>query len=139
MNRDNVIRACGNLPNAEHIDLVIKMFRRDPRPWFDFGYLTKDPTWGDADADIYLSICDSDRYKTYASILTHSTRGLSLFFSTKDVFWGALSALIAYDDCAHLLYSDPEEVKLLAALGSKTAAVLFPACSILNNITAPSV
>jgi len=27
----------------------------------------------------------------------------------------------------------------LAALGSKTAAVLFPACSILNNITAPSV
>ena len=82
---------------------------------------------------IYPSICDSDRYKTYASILTHSTRGISLFIYTKDVFWGALSALIAYDDCAHLLYSDPEEVKLLAALGSIPAIMLLTGSAVFDK------
>ena len=47
--------------------------------------------------------------------------------------WGAILALIAYDDCAHLLTSNPEEVKLLAKFGVPTAVLLYPACLVFNE------
>ena len=49
------------------------------------------------------------------------------------VAWDAILALIAYDDCAHLLTSNPEEVKLLAKLGQPAAVLLYPASLVFNE------
>ena len=45
-----------------------------------------------------------------------------------DAVWGAISALIAYDDCAYMLESDVDELRILAALGDQKAILLVPAC-----------
>ena len=52
---------------------------------------------------------------------------------TGDEAWSAILALIAYDDCAHLLTSNPEEVKLLAKLGVPAAILLYPASLVFNE------
>ena len=46
---------------------------------------------------------------------------------------GTILALIAWDDCAHLLDSEPEHVKLLAALGVESAILLYPACLVFSK------
>ena len=40
---------------------------------------------------------------------------------------GAIAALIAWDDCAYLLDSDVEAVRIYAALGVNAAILLLPA------------
>ena len=49
------------------------------------------------------------------------------------IVFHTILTLIAYDDCAHLLYSDPKEVKLLAKLGVPAAILLLPACIAFNE------
>ena len=50
-----------------------------------------------------------------------------------DAAHGTILALIAWDDCAHLLDSEPEHVKLLAALGVESAILLYPACIVFSK------
>jgi hypothetical protein len=40
----------------------------------------------------------------------------------------AIVALIAYDDCAYMLDSDPGELEILAKFGNEKAILLLPAC-----------
>ena len=47
--------------------------------------------------------------------------------------WYAVLGLIMYDDCAHMLDSDPIEIAILAALGDPRAALLLPACKVFHS------
>lgn len=48
----------------------------------------------------------------------------------KNLYWaqGAIMALIADDNCAYMLDSDPEELAIIAKLGDPRAILLLPAC-----------
>jgi hypothetical protein len=50
-----------------------------------------------------------------------------------DAAWGAILALIAWDDCGHLLDIDPKQVQVLALLGQPAAVLLLPAAIALNK------
>jgi len=41
--------------------------------------------------------------------------------------------LIAYDDCAYMIESEVDEIKILAILGDQKAILLLPACIIFNE------
>ena len=47
--------------------------------------------------------------------------------------WGTIVALIAYDDCAYMVESEVDEIKILAKLGDQRATLLLPACSVYNE------
>jgi hypothetical protein len=46
----------------------------------------------------------------------------------------AIVALIAYDDCAYMLESDPGELAILAAFGDPRATMLLPACKVFHSL-----
>jgi hypothetical protein len=52
-----------------------------------------------------------------------------------DAAWDAIIALIAWDDCGHLLDTDPKQVQILALLGQPAAVLLLPAVIALNQKT----
>jgi len=45
----------------------------------------------------------------------------------------AIIALITYDDCAYMVESDIDEIKILAKLGDQRALLLLPACIVFNE------
>ena len=47
---------------------------------------------------------------------------------------GAVLALIAYDDCAYMLDSDPGELAILAEFGDNRAILLLPACKVVHSL-----
>jgi len=55
-----------------------------------------------------------------------------------EAVWGAVGdailALIAYDDCAYMIESEVDEIKILAKLGDQKAILLLPACIVFNEI-----
>jgi len=51
-----------------------------------------------------------------------------------DAAWSAILALIAYDDCAHMLDSDPDDLRILSKLGSNAATLMIPASIAFKNI-----
>ena len=50
-----------------------------------------------------------------------------------DVYRGIILALIAYDDCAHMLEFTPEQIHLYVCLGVPGAILLEPAVMAMNN------
>lgn len=46
----------------------------------------------------------------------------------------AIVCLIAHADCSYMLYSNPDELRMLAKLGDERASLLFTACYILNGV-----
>ena len=46
----------------------------------------------------------------------------------------AVLALVAYDDCAYMLDSAPDDIAMLAMLGDPKAVLLLQACKIFNSI-----
>ena len=98
--------AWSHLPNAAYIDRVLADVSANPKKWSD----AYDAAWSDA-----RDAARSDAW---------------------DAAWnarGAVLALVAYDDCAHLLDGNPEHVHLMALLGSDAAILLYPACVALNK------
>ena len=51
-----------------------------------------------------------------------------------DAAWGAILALVAYDDCAHMLDSDPDDLRILSKLGSNAATLMIPASIAFKSI-----
>ena len=53
--------------------------------------------------------------------------------AARDAVRYAISALIAYDDCAYMLESEVGELRILAALGDQKAILLVPACLVFTR------
>lgn len=50
-----------------------------------------------------------------------------------DVAFGTLSCMLAFDDCSYMLYNDPDEIKVLAALGDTRATLMLPATNVFYS------
>lgn len=122
-----MITAWNDLPNAAHINCILAAANADPFRWA----AARDAMTSAARETAMVSAWDNvknvarETKWSDAMIATWDTAGNAACF--------AILALIAYDDCAHMLDGNPEDVKLIALLGSDAAILLYPACVALNT------
>lgn len=140
------------LPNSKHIDRVISSIDKHTTSWlntYDELLFTKWDTER-ADAINKSRIISSNMGRSiiwdYAwdivwdpvwnstfnnhEFSVNVTHGIS---AKTALVWLAVAGLITYDTAGYLLYSDPNEVKLLANLGTTAATLLLPASMVFNK------
>ena len=109
-----------HLPNAAHIDAVLASVKANPDEWSAALDAALDAAWGAAWDAAY-----------------DAARGAALdaaWDAALDAARYAILALIAYDDCAHMLDSEPDDLRFLSKLGSHAATLMIPASIALKSI-----
>ena len=114
-----------NLPNAKYISMIIKSYEANPQPWkfvlHDMGVVNY-KMWKEAWDTGVTRTMNLDRY--YIQMM--------LFDETNQTLFDPLLALVAWDDCAYMLFSAPNDLELLAKLGDPRAILLYSACKVLS-------
>ena len=117
-----------HLPNAPHIDRVIASVKAHPDQWVGGRGVAWNTEW------------DAGRSAEYNAAWLVA-REAALEAALEAAWWAAryfaqyaILALVAYDDCAYMLDSDPGELAILAAFGDPRAVLLLPACKALQSI-----
>ena len=138
------MNAWSHLPNASHIDRILADLKANPTKWKATRALApQDAAWGAA----RYAAREAARYAAREAAWGAARE--AAWGAAREAAWGvawgvaneaawdavrsAIAALIAWDDCAHLLDSEPDEVKLLARLGVNAAILIYPACIALNT------
>ena len=139
--------AWDDLPNAKHIDRILTDLKKNPNRWSAAWTDARTAAWNAAMTDArdaawnaartaawnaartaaYSDASDAERY---AALNAARDAARDAAFYTA---WGAILALITYDDCAYLLDEKPEHVQILALLGNQAAILLYPACVALQK------
>lgn len=129
--------AWSNLPNAKQIDAVLASLKSDPKKWADAwtkagGRTEEQSAARDASWHASLSIVGGS-----GPVLTRMCEAIlgesKTWDSVHTASWHAILALVAYDDCAHLLTTKPEHVKMLAGIGNEAATLLYPASLVFSE------
>ena len=115
-----------HLPNAKYIDMILANLKAYPHYW---GPVRRMEGWRDAVNTAWCAALDDFRDAAWNE--------------ARDAAWdanwnasaamNAIAALIAYDDCAYMLYCDPDEITILAKLGDHKAILLLSACIAFNR------
>ena len=128
--------AWAHLPNAAHIDRVIASAIAHRNQWDEAWNTVQDAgqtvarqavrnaVWSKAWAEAWSTVQDAGRSAEYKAAW------LEAWYFARN----AIVALIAYDDCAYMLDSDPGELAILAAFGDHRAVLILPACEILHSL-----
>jgi hypothetical protein len=107
--------AWSHLPNAKYIDWVISSVKEHPEKW-------------DAARD-------QARYALIGATW-NTGRDEAMFtawYASKTSAWGAIAALVAYDDCAYMIKLEVSELKLIVESGDLRAILLLPARIVFNE------
>jgi hypothetical protein len=121
-----------NLPNAKYIDLVLESLKANPNEWgaargaartatLDAAYAARTAAWNAAWDAAWGAARNAARNAAWDAAL-NAARNAAL-----NAARNAILALIAYDDCAHMLDSDPDDLRILSKLGSHAATLMIPA------------
>ena len=113
-----------HLPNAAHIDRVIASVKANPDHWAAAWDVVRNAAWAEA----WNTVQDVGRNAEYNAAWLVEVQYIT-WVAARD----AILALIAYDDCAYMLDSDPGELAILAAFGDPRAVLILPACEILHS------
>ena len=125
-----------HLPNAVHIDRVIASALANSAQWVSAWDGSLDASWMAA----RLVARQVARYKLRdqgrdpAWVEGWDPAGMELQYITWFAAGDVLLALIAYDDCAYMLDSEPNELAILAKLGDNRASLLLPACKAFHSL-----
>ena len=111
-----------HLPNAAHIDRVIASAIAHPDHWNSRAWGTTE--WSAAWDAAWHDMNIQHRQAAWAAGQKDAR------YPARD----ALLALVAYDDCAYMLDSDPGELAILAKFGDPRAILLLPACKAFHSI-----
>ncbi len=111
-----------DLPNAKHIDRIVRSMNMDPVVWNDVWPKVEclitsdigDNAWAEASRQEFVEI------RNYIYQFAPDPGWLGAEYS--------VLALCAWDGCAYMLDSDPDELTVLAKLGDHRAIMLLPAC-----------
>ncbi len=121
-----------HLPNAAHIDRILASIKSDPDEWVRAE--KEDIASHDVWAVAWNEIQDIVEQKVRTAELNSLYDCINV---VKIDRWGvakdAIDVLVAYDDCAYMLDSDPGELAIIAKLGDHRAILLFPACIALSK------
>ena len=145
-----------HLPNADHIDRILDSVKANPEAWYAAWDAARDAAWvaaRDAARDAAWVAARIAAWDAARGAARDAARGaarnaawnaawIAAWIAARDAArvaaWDAardaVSALIAWDDCAHLLDSEPDEVKILAKFGVPAAILLLPACIALQDV-----
>jgi hypothetical protein len=138
-----MMTAWSHLPNAAHIDRIIADLQARPEVWAA-AWLAVKSAAGDAAWDAaWLAARDAAGGAVWlaarlaagdaARLAERGAARLAAGGATWDAAGGTVAALVAWDDCAHLLDTDAEHVRILALLGHLPAVLLLPAAIALNK------
>jgi hypothetical protein len=128
-------KAWSHLPNAEHIDWVLETLGKNPKVWDAARYkkwvaarslacdVAFGALWRAARSDEWaaaLGAVDAVRYAPR--------------YATTATAWGAIEALIAWDDSSKLLDMSVKKVTKLSKEGNNSAVLLLPAVIVKNKL-----
>ena len=121
-----------HLPNAKYIDLVLASIKSNPDEW--------DAAWSaawsaalDAALNAALNAVRGAVRGAAWNAAWHAAQSLARD-AAYDAARDAILALIAYDDCAHMLDSEPDELRILSKLGVTAASFMIPAATVFKSI-----
>ena len=129
-----------HLPNAAHIDRVIASSKANPDQWASPREESRN-----AVRDSLIQQVRAAAWGGARDILREQNR-VEVWIEARDAAWNtawntaryfaqyAILALVAYDDCAYMLDSDPGELAILAAFGDPRAILLFGACKVFHAL-----
>jgi len=132
-----------HLPNAKHIDWVIASLKANPEKWA----AARVAAWDAARVAASVAARNAARDAAYnaareaAREAAWDAAGNAAYDAALGEAWyaawnatdDAISALISYDDCAYMIESEVDEIKILAKLGDQKAVLLLPACIVFNE------
>ena len=119
------------LPNAKHINWVLASVKAHPEKWeaaYNAAYnAARIAAWNAARIAAWNAARIAARIAAYDAA----------FDAAREAAWvaadDAIVALAAYDDCAYMIESEVDELKIIAAFGDQKAALLLPACIVYNE------
>ena len=121
-----------HLPNAAHIDAVLASVKANPDEWDAAWHAARNAAW-------YAALDAPWHAARYAArdVAWGAARNAA-WYAALDAAWhaagDAILALIAYDDCAHMLDSEPDDLRILSKLGSHAATLMIPASIAFKSI-----
>ena len=119
--------AWAHLPNAKHIDWVLDSLHREPDKWS----AARDAARNAARDAAWDAALDAARDAAWDAALDAAWGAAR---AAPRAAWDAVSALIAWDDSADVLCMPADAVKLLSECGDQRARLLYPACTVRQNI-----
>ena len=137
-----------HLPNAAHVDAVIASLKANPEEWdaarYAAWYAAWNAAWGaawDAAWDAAYSAAWNAAYsaardaaRDAAWNAAYDAAWGAAWYAARNAVGGTILALIAFDDCAHLLDSEPDELRVLSKLGVDAATLMIPAATAFKLI-----
>lgn len=115
------------LPNAPHIDRVLKHMTENPARWDAASDAVWNAAWSVAWNAAWETAWNANRGDAWNAAweAARNTAEDAARDAARNASWGAVSALVAWDDCAYLLDLTPETVKGIARISNSQAAVLL--------------
>ena len=136
-----------HLPNAAHIDAVLASVKANPYEWYAAYKAAYDAAWSaagaarDAARDAAWNAAYDAAWDAALDAAWNAARDAArdaAWSAARNAAWSAawcaIVALIAYDDCAHMLDSEPDDLRILSKLGSHAATLMMPASIAFKSI-----
>ena len=125
-----------HLPNAAHIDAVLASVKANPDEWSAAWGAALDAAWGAALDAAWAAAWGAARYaaRYAARDATWDAARDAAREAALGAALDAILALVAYDDCAHMLDSELDDLRILSKLGSNAATLMIPASIAFKSI-----
>jgi len=108
--------AWSHLPNAAHIERLLASVKAHPEQWTT----ATDASWNTALDLAWHASYDAAWDAAYDATCTVVARA-----SARYAAWGAIAALVVYDDCSQYLSMTSDQLRVWAILSEKPAAILL--------------
>ena len=142
-----MITQWGHIPNAAHIDRVLASAKANPDQWavawtsvwkeHDKGPVTQNTELVAAWSTVWDTAYTQGRHAVWSSASSATNEGVywdPTRVSARNAAQSAILVLVAYDDCAYMLDSDPGELAILAAFGDPRASLVLAACRAFHSL-----
>ena len=130
--------AWSHLPNAAHIDRVLASVKAHPDKWVAAQNATRgaarDAAWYAAWDAAGGAARDAAWFAAWGAVRTAAR--YASYDAARDAAWGAIAALVVYDDCSQYLSMTSDQLRVWAILSEKPAAILLlPAVTAFEKIS----
>ena len=137
-----------HLPNAAHIDRVFASLNSNFKQWRRAAYTVQGYEWVEVRNSAWHSARQAVRVQSRDAVWMEVRKAViaqrrlaadvgrmwAAADEAYDVARDTILALVAYDECAYMLDSDPGELAIVAKLGDPRALLLLPACKVVHSL-----
>ena len=135
--------AWAHLPNAAHVDRILASLAAHPEKWEAAQTAARaaaravawDAAWIAAQtaAQTAARAVAWDAARDAAWIAARGAARGAAWIAARGAAWTAITALVAWDDCAYMLELPEDALKLLRAVGNEQAMLLSVAAKVLKE------